>query len=719
MSETLALDPPGTPSATPSAERVALETSPREVLFVRFLPAPGERVVKIDLAFAGALEAALERIEGKTSARGFVFTGPGPGMFLAGADIALIRDLRDPAEAEKLAARGQRLFERIARLPRPTVAAISGPCLGGGYELALACRWRLASDHPKTKVGLPEVRLGIVPGFGGTQRLPRLLGLARALPPILTGSAYPARAAWRLGLVDDLVPDERLAELAEKAALGELPLPRRRAPRLLDRLSPVRFFVAETAKRRTLRETRGRYPAPLRAIEVASRGLGGGIARGLALEAKALAETATGPVAKNLLQLYFLREGAKRFAALDGQPLESQVKRAAVIGCGAMGAGIALLLAERGVSVRLQDADAGAIARTLERARRRFGEKVARRRMERHEAVAAMDRLQPAGDGSGLERCDLVLEAIVESLEAKRSLFAKVASRVPPGALLATNTSSLEVAAIAKGLPRPERVVGLHFFNPVEKMPLVEVVRGPETSPESAARAAALALEIEKTPLAVRDGAGFLVNRILAPYLQEASKLLVEGVLERDIDEAAVRFGLPVGPIALLDDVGLDVAAAAARTLAAAFPPRFEPPRLLERLLASQRLGRKSGTGFYRYGRNGRRVVDPDLPRVLGLPARSPGPVPQALAERLLLASVLEALRCVEEGIVERAGDVDLASVLGFGFPPDRGGILRSAMADGAESLLRRASELRARHGVRFEPCRLLLDLASSKATLA
>ncbi|MCI0588096.1 MAG: 3-hydroxyacyl-CoA dehydrogenase NAD-binding domain-containing protein [Planctomycetes bacterium] len=720
MTEAVGIGPSATaaPPAPPAGERAALETTPREVLLVRFLPAAGDKVVKIDLPFADALEALLQRIE-RSSPRGIVFLGPGPGLFLAGADVALIRDLRDPIEAQRLAARGQKIFERIARLGPPTLAAISGACLGGGFELALACRWRIASDHPRTRIGLPEVRLGIVPGFGGTQRLPRLLGLARARPPILAGTSYPAKAALRLGLVDDVVPEERLEELAEKGVLGELGLPRRRPARFLDRLPPVRRLVASAARRRTLLQTRGSYPAPLRAIEVASRGLGMSIERGLELEARALAETATGAVAKNLLQLYFLRESAKRFASLGGREVEPGVARAAVVGCGTMGGGIAILLAESGVAVRLEDADAGSIARTLERARRRFDEKVARRRAEPHEARAAMDRLQPAADGSGLERCDLVVEAIVESLEAKRALFARLASRVRPDALLATNTSSLAVEAIARGLPRPERVVGLHFFNPVEKMPLLEVVRGPETSAESAARAAALALAIDKIPLFVGDGAGFLVNRVLGPYLQEASNLLSEGVLEREIDDAAVAFGFPVGPIALLDDVGLDVAAAAARSLAAAFPPRFEAPRVLDRLLENRRLGRKSGRGFYRYGRGGRRVSDPDLPRVLGIPTRSPGLPSEALAERLVLAAVAEAFRCLEDGVVERAGDLNLASVMGFGFPPYRGGLVRWALEGGAEALLRRMSDLRARHGVRFEPCRLLLELASSKRSLA
>ncbi|MGH7149828.1 MAG: enoyl-CoA hydratase-related protein, partial [Planctomycetota bacterium] len=346
MTEALGIGPSATaaPALTPATERVRVETTPREVLVARFLPAAGERVVKIDLPFADALEALLQRIE-RSTPRGVVFLGPGPGLFLAGADIALIRDLRDPLEAQRLAGRGQRIFERIARLSPPTLAAISGACLGGGFELALACRWRIASDHPKTRIGLPEVRLGIVPGFGGTQRLPRLLGLARALPPILAGTSYPAKAALRLGLVDDVVPEERLEELAEKGVLGELGLPRRRPARLFDRLPPVRHLVAAAARRRTLRQTRGKYPAPLRAIDVASRGLGMSLERGLELEGRALAETATGAVSKSLVRLYFLQESAKRFASLGGKEVEPGVARAAVVGCGTMGGGIAILLA--------------------------------------------------------------------------------------------------------------------------------------------------------------------------------------------------------------------------------------------------------------------------------------------------------------------------------------------------------------------------------------
>jgi len=707
--------------APPPPSLVAFEEAEGGVGIVRFALAPGEKVVKIGPAFAEALERVLERLETESDRPGVVFTGPSPEMFVAGADLEILRDVKDPETARALAVRGQKAYERIARLRARTVAAISGPCLGGGLELALACGVRIASDHPKTRIGLPEVRLGIVPGFGGTQRLPRLLGFARSLKIVLSGTRYPPKAALRMGLVDRVVPSERLLELALSAAAGTLPIRRRFVP-LEARLgrfgSPVRSALAALATARVRKETGQRFPAPYRAIDLLRRASSLPIERGLEREAQAIGELATGPVSKNLIRIFFLGEQARRFARPPSGGDLPTIRRAAVIGCGAMGAGIAARLADAGMTVRLRDADAAAIARALDRARREFEGKVARRRLAPHEARDRLDRLQPALDGSGIERSDLVVEAIVESLDAKRELLADLAARVRPDAILATNTSSLPIAEIARDVPRPERVVGMHFFNPVEKMPLVEVVRGPRTSPTTVAAIASLTLALSKTPVVVGDGPGFLVNRILAPYLQEAAALLQEGMGVAAVDRAAREFGMPMGPFAVLDEVGIDVALAVAKLFAEAFPSRFEPPRLLEALVQASRLGRKSGAGFYRYGGGKKREEDPDLSRTISLPPPGEIPAVSRLVDRLFLPIANEALRCIEEGIVERAGDADLASVLGFGFPPERGGILRWALEDGASATLDRLSFLRARYGSRFDACPLLVSLATARATL-
>jgi 3-hydroxyacyl-CoA dehydrogenase/enoyl-CoA hydratase/carnithine racemase len=701
---------------------VALEEGEKGVAVVRFALAPGEKVVKIGPAFADALERVLVLLESQRDRPGIVFTGPSPEMFVAGADLEVLREVSDPESARALARRGQKAIQRIACLSPRTVAAISGPCLGGGLELALACGFRIASDHEKTRIGLPEVRLGIVPGFGGTQRLPRLLGFARALKVVLSGTRYPPRAALRLGLVDRVVPSERLLEFATRIALGALEVRRRPAPleaRLGSVAAPLRSLLAALAVARVRRTTGERFPAPFRAIELLRRAPSLAIERGLELEAEAIGDLATGPVSKNLVRLFFLGEAVRRFARPPGGGSPPELRRAAVVGCGAMGAGIAARLAEAGLVVRLQDTDAAAIERGLGRARREIEGEVRRGRLAPHEARARLDRLQPSLDGSGLERSDLVVEAIVESLDAKRALFARVAQVVRPDAILATNTSSLPVAEIARDLPRPERFVGMHFFNPVEKMPLVEVVRGPRTSPATVAAVASLAFALSKTPVVVGDGPGFLVNRIFAPYFQEAAALLQEGMGVEEVDRGARRFGMPMGPFAVLDEVGIDVAHAVARLFAEAFPSRFDPPRLLEALVRAGRLGRKSGAGFYRYGRRGRRAADPELSKAIALPPRGEATPPSRTIDRLFLPVANEALRCIEERIVERSGDVDLASVLGFGFPPERGGILRWALEEGASATLERLSFLRARHGSRFDACPLLVSLATARATLS
>ncbi len=664
-----------------------------------------------------SLEKMMQRLEALISLRGVVFAGCAPGRFIAGADLAQIEGVVDPAEGERLSARGQALFHRIFRMPWNTVAAIDGPCLGGGLELALACKVLVATDSPATRLALPEVRLGIVPGWGGTQRLPRRIGLTRGLQWILTGRSFDARAAERAGVVDRVVPREMLDAVTLEAADGVAVGTRRRArplgARLLDGTSPGRAIVAAMARKRVLAETGGRYPAPLRAIDVAARGLSTSLEKGLALEARALGETIASPVSKELVRLFRLSEAPKKTADRAGA---ERIERAEVVGAGVMGAAIAQLFAEKGIATRLRDTRAPALAEAIGRAARKLEKRVRERRMTETEARAIRDRLQPTTDGSGLARCQVVVEAIVEDLGAKRALLAEVAAAAGATALLATNTSSLSVGDLQEGVPRPERVVGLHFFNPVEKMPLVEVVRGSRTSAESVALAAGLALRLGKTPVVVADRPGFLVNRILAPYLAEAARLLADGLSIPEIDGVARAEGMPMGPFELLDEVGLDVAAAAARTLEAAFGDRMRAGDLLGRLLAVERVGKKGGAGFRRHTAGARPRLDPAAGKILGIAwaseARGPRSaeiLPEA-GDRLLLALHVEACRALREGVAATADEIDLAAVFGIGYPPWRGGPLRDGARRGP-ALRERLRDLAARYGERFalpeenEPC--------------
>ncbi|HKE00171.1 MAG TPA: 3-hydroxyacyl-CoA dehydrogenase NAD-binding domain-containing protein, partial [Planctomycetota bacterium] len=529
---------------------------------------PAARATVLDAKTIETLEKTMTRIEAQLGLKGVIFTGCAPGRFLAGADLGAIEGVVDPQEGARLAARGQALFHRIARLGPITVAAIDGACLGGGLELALACRWILATDSPATRLGLPEVQLGILPGWGGTQRLPRRIGLARALDWILTGRRFDARSAERAGVVSLVVPPERLDEIAVEVADGKRELRRRPRPlaeRLIEGTAPGRAVVAAAARKRVLAETHGRYPAPLRAIDVATRGLSKSLAEGLALEARALGDLIASPTSKELVRIFRLFEGAKKSA---DRAAADRVATAAVIGGGVMGAGIAGLLAENGIAVRLRDPRGPALVDALARFQKRIDERVRRKRLRAAEGRAALDRFQPTLGLDGVARADVVVEAIVEDLAAKKACLAEIGALVSATALVASNTSSLSVTALASAVPRPERVVGLHFFHPVERMPLVEVVRGERTSPQAVALACGIAVRLGKTPVVVADRPGFLVNRVLAPYLLEAERLVdVRGVVPRGVQDGVIGAGTTLAE--LEDDRDVPAALREACSLAA------------------------------------------------------------------------------------------------------------------------------------------------------
>ncbi|HWP33983.1 MAG TPA: 3-hydroxyacyl-CoA dehydrogenase NAD-binding domain-containing protein, partial [Thermodesulfobacteriota bacterium] len=567
--------------------------------------------------------AELERAAAAGEIHGVVVASAKPDVFIAGADVREIAAIADAADGEAKAARGQAILERLARLPLTTVAAIHGACLGGGLELALACRMRVATDDPKTRLGLPEVTLGIIPGFGGTQRLPRLIGLEAALDLILTGRQVDGRTARRLGLVDDLVARPILLAVAKAYARGQArprprpqPLARRLRRLLLERTRPGRALLFRQAERTVRARTRGRYAAPLKALEAVRGGLELPLAQALALEARLIGPLLASDACKALVGLFLVQEQAKRQAV---GPARS-VAKIGVVGAGLMGAGIAQAAAAAGLDVRLRDVSVEALAEGMKRVAAVVREGVRRGRLAPAEAAAQLARISATTDWRGFRRADLVIEAVVEDAEVKREVFRQAAA-VAPAALLASNTSSLSIDTLAEGLPDPARLVGMHFFNPVHRMPLVEVVRGRRTGEEALATAVALAKQLGKTPVVVGDGPGFLVNRVLAPYLAEAVRCVLEGVAIERVDGAMEDFGMPAGPLAVLDEVGLDTAARVAAVLEAGLGPRFAFGPPLERLLEAGRRGRKGGLGFYRYDAAGRRRgPDPAVYRLLGVP---------------------------------------------------------------------------------------------------
>jgi 3-hydroxyacyl-CoA dehydrogenase / enoyl-CoA hydratase / 3-hydroxybutyryl-CoA epimerase len=640
------------------------------------------------------------------------------GSFIAGADVKEIAAVADAAAAQQGAALGQSVFLRIDRLPVPTVAAVDGICLGGGTELILACDARIASDRPETKFGLPEVKLGIIPGWGGTTRLPRVIGLSDALGMILTGTNVSARKAQRIGLITERmhagVLYDRARALALELASGTH-LKRTKKPllkRALDGTPVGRRMVLRQARKQVLKETQGHYPAPLAALDVVRRSRRLPLEPALAVEAEAVGRLAVSDVARNLIHVFNLLESAKK----TGPAAEARgTDRVAVLGAGVMGGGIAQLLAYRGVDVRLKDINADALALGLKHARQMFDRLVRRGRLERRDLERHMDSIAPTLDYTGFGTVDLVIEAVVERMEIKQQVLRETESNVRPGCVLTTNTSSLSVSAMQSVLERPADFAGMHFFNPVHRMPLVEVIRGEQTSDEAVATVIALTRRLDKTPVVVKDGPGFLVNRILAPYLNEAAWLLAEGAAIEKVDRALRRFGMPVGPYRLLDEVGLDVARHAGAVMSAAFGERLQPPAPMTALAQTDLLGRKGGRGFYIYDDGREKGVNEDIYAKLAgsVPAARRDIDEQQVLDRTLLVMVNEAARVLEDGIVATPGEVDLAMITGTGFPPFRGGLLRWADTLGMDTVRQKLEQLHAVHGARFQPARTIRERAS------
>jgi 3-hydroxyacyl-CoA dehydrogenase/enoyl-CoA hydratase/3-hydroxybutyryl-CoA epimerase len=666
---------------------------------------PGERMNFLSRTVMERLNELLAELESRKDLEGAVLESAKEGVFLAGADVREIQAVRNAADAAEGVRSGQAVMDRIERLPVPTVAAIGGVCLGGGTEIALACRGRVGSDHPKFGMGLPEVNLGILPAWGGTTRLPRLVGLENAMDLILTGREIDARKAEKIGLLDRAVPHPSLREHAvarlRELAAGKKPPRRNRSlgTRLLEGNPLGRGILFSQARKRVLAQTKGRYPAPLAILDVLKEGRSSRN-RSLELERAHVEELLPGSVCRNLLNLFFAREAAKKDTGVATEVEPRAIERSGLLGAGTMGGGIARLLASRDISVRLKDVSPDALGAGLRAAREIFEERRRRRRMTSWAAEQKMALIAPTLDWSGFAGAEVVIEAIVEDLEIKKKVLRELEPVVSSECLIASNTSTLSVTEMQSALERPERMAGFHFFNPVDRMPLIEVVRGALTDDRTTASFVALAKRLGKTPVVVKDGPGFLVNRILSPYLNEASHLLLETSDIEGIDRAFLEFGMPMGPLRLLDEVGIDVAQKAGKVLARAFGDRAEPSGILEPLVGAGRLGKKSGLGFYRH--QGKRAApDPEAAALIG--ARKEPLVPGDAVERALGLMVAEAARCLDEGIVRSPSELDLAMVMGTGFPPFRGGLLRYADACGIARIVTDLDKWKARLGARFE----------------
>ncbi|QQL44152.1 3-hydroxyacyl-CoA dehydrogenase NAD-binding domain-containing protein [Sulfuriroseicoccus oceanibius] len=663
------------------------------------------------------LEELLAAVEGRGELSAVLIRSEHERIFVAGADIKrLAESVHGPAtdrdDLKQFIRRGQALFDRVMELPVPTVAMVHGACLGGGLELALACDWRVASVAKVTKLGLPETQLGILPAWGGCMRLPRLIGIDRALAAATTGKQYPAKLARKLGIVDLAVEREHLDAAAMKlVARGK----RERSGTKRANLPGVRTLIGNIATNKTKAKTRGNYPAVERVIEVMVGGLTMTHEQVLAAECEALCDLASTNACRNLLHLFFLREGAKQ-AKMPSEPTRDAktLERVGVIGAGIMGAGIAQWSATRGHPTVMRDVKPEALAAGMRTVNARVDEAFNRRLLSRAEREAALARVTPSLRIESMRTADLVIEAAVESLDLKCAIFKELADVTEPGTILATNTSALPVTKIAEATSRPNAVLGIHFFNPVHRMSLVELVHTEHTDPDLLNDAFHWIKGIGKVAVVCADRPGFVVNRILMPYLIEAGHLFSRGTEARLIDETMLDFGMPMGPLRLLDEVGLDVALHVAATLSEAMPGRFSVPRVLQCLVDRGALGRKSGAGFYLYGKSrGKRPpeVNPEALQCRAMPDEGGMSDDVALRRRLSLLMCNEAMYCLEEKVVADPESIDLAMVLGTGFAPFLGGPLRHCDTRGVAKTAEQLQELyESTEREIFKPCALMAN---------
>ncbi len=696
----------------------ALELTVEDGIGIVVIDSPGESVNIISRSVKNDFIALFQQLESDASIRAAVLISGKPDTFIAGADIEEFLEWKTAAQAESVSREGHALLDRLESLRTPVVAAIHGACLGGGVEASLACAWRVATDHPKTVLALPEVQIGLCPGAGGTQRLPRTVGLQAALDLILTGKNVRARTALQIGLVHELVHPAILRDIAIQRARELADGTRKRNQRvqptgmkqiLLDDNPFGRSVVMRKAREEVLKKTRGNYPAPLAALEAVAASYQGR-EQGFREEARLFGEMAMTPVCRELIFIFFATTALKK-ESTEGAHV-GEVSRLGILGAGFMGAGIASVAAQHGTLVRMKDADLARVGKGIAAVREVLKERLTRKQVTRQEFADQLLLVGGTIDYSGFDNVDLVIEAVFEDLSVKHQVVREVEQVVPSHAIVASNTSTIPIAHIAQASQRPDRVLGMHFFSPVHRMPLLEVIPTTATRADVTATAVAWGRAIGKTVIVVNDAPGFYVNRILAPYLNEAGALLDAGASIESVDRAMEDFGFPVGPFTLLDEVGLDIAAKSGAILHQAFGERMAPSQSIRAIINAGRVGRKGKLGFYKYDADGKKGdVDESVYALLANPARSSFPA-EEIQQRCALALVNEAARSLEGGIVRSARDGDIGAVFGIGFPPFRGGPFRWIDALGAGKVVEALEDLSARFAPRFTPCDLLVSMA-------
>jgi 3-hydroxyacyl-CoA dehydrogenase/enoyl-CoA hydratase/3-hydroxybutyryl-CoA epimerase len=679
---------------------------------------PGEKMNTLRNEFAGEVSELIADIKKRTDLQGLVIISGKKDSFIAGADISMLAACKTAAEAEQMSLEGHRVMAELEALSIPVVAAINGPCLGGGLELALACHLRVCTDSPKTALGVPEVMLGLLPGSGGTQRLPRLIGVAKSLDLMLTGKQLRAKQALKMGLVDDVVPETVLLEVAIKLAKkGKITrkLKHDMTGKLLETNKLGRNIMFDQATKKTLSKTRGNYPAPEAILEVVKEGQEKGFAAGLALEAKRFSELVMTPESAALRGIFFATTDMKKENGVEGVA-PKKVKKVVVLGGGLMGGGIANVTATKAkVPVRIKDIAPQGLLNAQKYTYDILNKKVKRRFMSKSEMQSQLAMITVTTEYTGVKNADIVVEAVFEDLKLKHKMVADIEANCNENTIFASNTSSLPITQIASEAKRPENVIGLHYFSPVDKMPLAEVIVHPGTSDQTISTTVAFARKQGKTPIVVQDGAGFYVNRILAPYMNEAARIVLEQEPIDVVDKALVDFGFPVGPVTLLDEVGIDVGAKIAPILTKELGSRFEAPDAFNKLLADDRKGRKNEKGFYLYGKKakkGKKQVDESIYKLFNLKPKAQMD-PKALAERAVLVMLNEAAMCLDEGIVRNPRDADIGAIFGIGFPPFLGGPFHYMDTIGIAELVDKLQRHQDKYGERFAPCALLKAMAA------
>ena len=694
----------------------ALTVEVRDNIALITFDTPGSSVNTFTPSALAEFVAILDRLEKDQTIKAAVFFSGKADNWIAGADIEELLSFKTAADGERLSRDGHALMARVERLRAPLIAAIQGACLGGGLEFALACAYRIAADTPKTVLALPEVNLGLIPGAGGTQRLPRTVGLQQALDIILRGGNVRGRKALQIALVDELVHPAILREIAlaraQAFAAGRPPAHKKPGSAFLLEGNPVgRAVVFRQAREKTRAKSHGNYPAPLAAIEAMAAGYNG---NGYDTEARLFGTCAVSDVSKNLVYLFFAQNALKK--SDPGAPPPETIKKIAVIGTGFMGAGIASVAIQQNIDVRFKDTEHGRVLKGLAAVRGVIKERLTRKQITRQQFDDMMSLVQGTIAYTGFANVQVVIEAVFESLEVKHAVLREVEAVLPPSAIFASNTSTIPIAKIAEAARDRSRVIGMHFFSPVPKMPLLEVIITPETDPAVMSTIRALGQRLGKTVIVVHDSPGFYVNRTLAPYINEAGRMLDEGVAVDAIDRALVAFGFPVGPITLIDEVGLDIAGESGKIMSASFGARMTPSTSLERVIAAGRLGRKNRKGFYLYDESGeKKGVDSSVYSLLPTGAQRSTLPEDDIQQRAVLAMVNEAVRCLEDGVIRSTKDGDIGAVFGFGFPPFRGGPFRYIDHVGAENIVRKLEELNDRYAPRFAPAELLVEHARKK----